>query len=234
MEHHVFAVWDFMSLLKALQQSLTCVTVPWLPTANNLSRRLINEIVLSEESDTNADGLYKSHFEIYLSAMVQCGADTRAINCFLKLLRSGTPVREALRVGRVPLPAQSFVRSTWEIIETGKPHMIAAAFALGREEVIPDMFRSLAGRMHIRFPKQTTIFSDYLERHIILDGDHHTPMALAMLWELCGEDSRKQEEVENAARASLLARIKLWNAVVKKLRRVSPALITVAHQTPED
>src|SRR5256885_5079596 len=94
MEHHVFAVWDFMSLLKSLQRNLTCVAVPWVPTGPTASRRLINDIVLVEESDELGGG-FISHFELYLQGMSQAGADTTVIESFIDLVRRGTPVLEA-------------------------------------------------------------------------------------------------------------------------------------------
>src|SRR6218665_3921351 len=66
LECHVYAVWDFMSLLKALQQKLTCTTTPWFATKNPETRYLINEIVLAEETDLTLDGKRLSHFEMYL------------------------------------------------------------------------------------------------------------------------------------------------------------------------
>ena len=95
MEHHVFAVWDFMSLLKSLQRQLTCVELPWVPTGPTGSRRLINDIVLVEESD-ELQGGFISHFELYLDGMTQAGADRSTIDTFIDLLRHGAGVPAAL------------------------------------------------------------------------------------------------------------------------------------------
>ena len=95
LEHHVFAVWDFMSLLKSLQRNLTCVEVPWVPTGPTGSRRLINDIVLVEESDERGSG-FISHFELYLDGMAEAGADTSVIDAFIDRLRAKRPVLEAI------------------------------------------------------------------------------------------------------------------------------------------
>lgn len=78
MEHHVYSVWDFMSLLKHLQGLLAPTGHPWLPSPDPRLRRFVNELVLEEESDCVAgEGgeRYLSHFELYLEAMAEVGAD---------------------------------------------------------------------------------------------------------------------------------------------------------------
>jgi Protein of unknown function (DUF3050) len=209
-ENHVFAVWDFMSLLKCLQRELTCVDVPWVPRGSSVSRRLINDIVLVEESDELGDG-FISHFELYLSGMTQAGADTGAMNDFLARIRSGEAVRLALKNAQVPAPAADFVNATWDFVEAAPVHCQAAAFAFGREDLIPEMFDQI-----VRIDDQggrLGIFRDYLARHIEVDGEEHTPMAMAMLAELCGDDPAKWRECAETVRIAMRARRALWDGI---------------------
>jgi pyrroloquinoline quinone (PQQ) biosynthesis protein C len=209
MESHVYAVWDFMSLLKTLQATLTCIEVPWHPTSDPLSRRLINEIVLGEESD-HYQGEALSHFELYLRAMQSCGAHTGAIADSLDQLKSGAPLGAAL--GCAPAEAAAFVQATFSVIATREPHRIAAAFTFGREDLIPGMFAEFVRSLDAELPGRNAPFLYYLERHIELDGEDHGPMALAMMRQLC-PGPVQWEQATLSAIASLEARLAFWDAI---------------------
>jgi hypothetical protein len=215
MQHHVFAVWDFMSLLKSLQRELTCVTVPWIPTGYTGSRRLINDIVMVEESD-ELDGGFISHFELYVNGMEEAGAETTAIKNLIDLLRNGGQVVESLTAAGVPQASIDFAGTTWQIIETAPVHCQAAAFAFGREDLIPDMFTQVVA-VNERSKKLNT-FVDYLERHIEVDGEFHTPMAMQMVADLCGDDDTKWDQCAVTINTALAARARLWDAILAAIK----------------
>jgi hypothetical protein len=214
MEHHVYAVWDFMSLLKSLQRQLTCVEVPWVPSGPTGSRRLINDIVLVEESD-ELQGGFISHFELYLAGMTQAGADRTGIDTFVDALRDGVAVAAALEKADVPAASVEFVRTTWGFIESAPVHSQAAAFAFGREDLIPDMFEQVV-KVNANGGRLDT-FVDYLARHIEVDGEQHTPMAMQMLADLCRDDDTRWAECADTVIHALDARARLWDGILAAL-----------------
>lgn len=226
MESHVFAVWDFMSLLKALQQLLTTTTTPWVPSANPQLARFINEIVLEEESDVNEEGEPQSHFEMYLSAMEQIGANTEFIHQFIDQIKLGKDIETAAQSIDLDPTVLKFVQFTFATINSGEAHKIAAAFTFGREDVIPDMFLAIIKDEAQKVGRdQYTKLSYYLKRHIELDGDEHGPLALRMIAALCGEDQQKWEEVAQTAEAALAHRIGLWDYIANSISEQSLAAV---------
>ncbi len=220
MKHHVFAVWDFMSLLKRLQRSVTSVSVPWFPYDKPLFTRLINEIVVAEESDIDGKGGYKSHFELYLDAMTEVGADLIPINSFLNDLKNGKSVSEALQDKNIPQSAAEFVSFNLELAEKGELHEVAAAFFYGREGLIPEMFKPLLDSLIVT-GKSSERLIFYVKRHIEVDEEHHGPLAEQLLLELCEKDPRKIEQALQIGEKCFQLRSELWNGVLNEINELS-------------
>ncbi|WP_396144318.1 DUF3050 domain-containing protein [Flavobacterium sp.] len=220
LENHIYAVWDFMSLLKALQNKLTCTTTPWLPIGNPQVRYLINEIVVAEETDLAFDGTRQSHFEMYLDAMQQCGANTKEINAFLENVKTTQNIFVSIKQSDLHPNVKAFLDFTFRIIEEGKAHKIAAAFTFGREDLIPSMFTEILKNFQTNFPEtDLSKLIYYFERHIELDADEHGPMAMQMISELCGTNETKWKELEEVSIEALEKRIGLWNAIEEQVEQ---------------
>jgi hypothetical protein len=214
LEHHVYAVWDFMSLLKSLQNKLTCTSIPWVPVGSPDTRYLINEIVVAEETDISIDGTRQSHFEMYLEAMKATKANTTPINDLLDTIDSTKNVFTAITNSNLPKGVRTFLNFTLNVAFYSKPHEIAAAFTFGREDLIPKMFTEILKELQTNFPeKDFSKLVYYFERHIELDADEHGPMAMQMIKELCGNDSKKWKEVEVTSIEALQKRILLWDSI---------------------
>ena len=187
------------------------------PVGNPITRRLINEIVFGEESDVDQNGQAVSHFELYLRAMEDIGADTSAITTFIDQLKQGEKWENALVNSGASQAAVKFVRNTLDCVENAPIHVVAGVFTYGREDLIPDMFISIVRELSEKGHSGAQTLVYYLERHIEIDGDEHGPMALQMIEELCQGDPTKKQESIHAAKQALESRIELWDAIAETI-----------------
>jgi hypothetical protein len=207
-----------MSLVKYIQSSIAPTTVPWIPVGDGQVRRFINELVLEEESDeTGTPGEYASHLELYLRAMTEVGADTATSVSFMQMVKA-KGISVALEQSDIPPPSRIFTESTFNFIRNDKPHEVAAALALGREHIIPAMFRAILRKAGIS-ENDAPIFHFYLNRHIDLDEGSHAPLSLRLLNGLCAGDQEKIDESIEAAQKAVTTRIKLWDGVLDTLQK---------------
>ena len=214
-QFHVFAVWDFMSLLKSLQIGLTSVQLPWVPVGSANTRYLINEIVLGEESDVDEYDNRISHFELYLKAMRQMGASTSLIDALMSEIAKGKNINNAIAEAILPEKVKAFLQYTFEIAQNAPLHVKAAVFTFGREDLIPDMFTEILHKIYADHPDKVSTFKYYIERHIEVDGGHHSQLALEMVAELCGNDDTKWQEASQASLKALEIRAQLWDAILE-------------------
>ena len=211
---HVFAVWDFMSLLKSLQIGLTSISIPWMPVGIANTRYLINEIVLGEESDVDEFDNRISHFELYLKAMSQMGASAEILEKFFNLIEHESSVQSAIDKADLPDGVKNFLSFTFDVSLNAPLHVKSAVFTFGREDLIPNMFMKLLEEIHSESPEKVSTFKYYIERHIEVDGGHHSHLALEMVASLCGDDATKWKEAADASEKALHLRYGLWDAVI--------------------
>ncbi len=229
MQRHVFAVWDFMSLLTRLQNDLTCVEIPWrrkLPDEKTKFARFINEIVIGEETDEDGKGDYISHFGLYLKAMAECGAETFLIDSFFDDFGESGDLKESLSNAKVPKYVAEFVENTIDIAVNGTTHEVCAAFFFGREEIIPDMFQTILDELSE--DGKTSRLEYYLARHIEIDSGEHAPLAAELLEFLCENDDRKKSEAETTAVKCLQLRINLWQGILNEINQESEKALTAS------
>lgn len=181
-----------------------CFIAPWRPSPYPTEMvRLINQIVLGEESDVTLDGRPVSHFELYLQAMEEVGADTWGIHQFLK----------SYDLKLIPEGAREFVAFNLDLAQNGHVVEVAANFFFGREKLIPDMFESMVATLK-REGVVAPTFLYYLERHIEVDSGEHGPLALKCLDTLTQGDPELLQLAQMAGLKALEMRQALWDAVL--------------------
>ena len=220
MQSHVFAVWDFMSLLKTLQRDLCGISTPWVPPQNRVATRLINEIVLGEESDEDPVGNYISHFELYRRAMVEAGADTGPIDQLVASIRRKEALELALSELELPTHVHQFVETTFSLINSHDSSVVASAFTFGREDLLPAVFQRMVNHLNRQADGRLQTFVYYLDRHIEVDGDHHGPLSEKLVCSLCSDDPQRWGAAERAAVRALEARLALWDGIAEELDSV--------------
>jgi len=230
MEHHVIAVWDFMSLAHAVRSELGGNILPWRPSPHTTGLRLIGEILLGEESDDDGRGGYISHYEMYLEAMSSAGANMDGIHSLIEHLSADRTTAEYLSESNVPRAAQDFVLETFKVIETKDVTRITSYFVFGRESLLPDIFVPIVEAIDRRDVSDLSRMTYYLSRHIDLDGDSHGPLGERLICDLCGTDESRWQVAEEAALHALEVRKNLWDAIQLEISCSVSKVLPPKHQ----
>lgn len=220
MEYQVWCVWDFMALLKSIQQKLIPTSIAWTPPEYASLGRYLYDVLRTEETDvSNEPGKdHASHFEAYLNAMQEAGADIEPISDFIAELKKGIPVDDAIAMARMPEPSREFVTNTMKHIK-GKVHESVAVFCLSREGIIPEMFTTFTESLVNE--EGFTKFRWYLDRHIELDSSSHGPLSVKLFKTMVGNDKTKLYEALDATLNALQARKNLLDAINTEVIKTS-------------
>lgn len=214
MEYHVFAVWDFMTLLKGIQKNITCTQIPWRPSTYPKELvRLVNSMVLDEESDIDHNNEACDHFSLYVRAMEELGADSKPIKSFLK----------NLDIDQLTMPLREFVQFNITMAQSYPLHILVGVFYFGRENLIAKIFEPILENLksfsHNTIPKSLIY---YLQRHVELDGSTHSTQCKKLLETVCMDNPKSYQEALSFGIQACLLRKKLWDRALESMILYTP------------
>ena len=176
--------------------------------------RLINEIVLGEETDGIRPGVFVSHYDLYLAAMEGWMRIFGRFGVLSDPSATGLSAERALNPLPISDTTKNFVLTTLSLAE-GAPHQVATAFLMRREAIIPSMFEQILSHQNTTedFSYEWLVY--YLDRHNELDAEEHGSMVAELLRVLCGDDAQRWRETLEIPRQAIEVRVQLWSGVAE-------------------
>lgn len=214
MEHHVICVWSYNFLLREIHQELVGLIHPLNSQSQKEAIRLVSEMILEEELEEQQDGSLLSHFEIYLEAMQDLGANISPIVSFFDLQDSGQNWQTALKHARFPTAVSRYARKMNRFAQAPLHEKAAALFYEG-EPFIPDTFLLRIGQLGNTVKIGRLL--DYFERHI--EGLRSPGFSASgrLVEILCNNDEKMSLEAEQSAEEAMKNRVELWGYITGQL-----------------
>lgn len=193
MESHVFAVLDFMFLATRFKEHLL----------------KLNPEMLQGENEV----FFTNRFTEYKRAMADAGARLGGIEHLGKLITSGMPMERAMLECRLPSHITQFLSHTCSVLREDDPVILAATFAFGREDLLPNLLERMAGKILVSGDDSMKSFAQFVGLYGEEGGRPRTTFAKKVLAEWCGSNLHAWSKSLCAADDALRARIALWNGI---------------------
>lgn len=185
--------------------------------------RALNQIIIDEESDiTPVEGVYKSHFNLYLDAMVEIGAPLTIIDDILSYnyqIESPKNIYSTFELSENYCEkCKEYDDEVLDIVQDPDVIPTLVYFVYGREAIIPGMFKKILDV--VKDVPGTESLQFYLKRHIEVDADSHSNLAKYILDKFVERTEYTAGNIEQLKNEAIAHRIKLWDAIADEINNM--------------
>ena len=170
MEGHVYAVWDFASLINGL-----CTRLTHLGDHSELDNESLLALLSAiTNQGPETEGKPFGLFSDYRNAMQLAGASTFEIDDLVNRVRQGTPPERAILDSKLPGYVVQFLDHTFSILRENNLVVMAATFAFGRGGLIPELFSRMVDKRVQEGDESLTGLQAYLNGYIEVGSETGT------------------------------------------------------------